>query len=206
MVKLIPNILTFIRLVLSMVFLVMVTYSPRVENSSQVLDIAFVIFVVAGITDIADGIVARRFNVTSKFGRMTDPLFDKVLVGGTFVCFALIGEPKLFELPARTLAVIHWVVAGIIISRVIYVTILRHVAEARGINFAATPSGKIKMFLQCFAIGTVVIKMGHVQTAEWGYWFTSIAYAVMLVVTIVSGFLATQREGWKEASQKGRYV
>ena len=49
-----------------------------------------------------------------------------------------------------------------------YVTILRQIAEAHGVNFAAVRSGKIKMFLQSFAIGTVLIKIAHVQTAEWG--------------------------------------
>jgi len=78
------------------------------------------------------------------------------------------------------------------------VTILRHVAEAKGINFAATFSGKIKMFLQSFAIGTVIIKMAHVQTATWGYWFTTITFAITLIVTVISGARATQRNSWKQ--------
>ena len=66
-------------------------------------------------------------------------------------------------------------------------------AEAHGVNFAATTSGKIKMFLQSFAIGTVVIKMAHVPEAQWGHWFTSATFIVMLVVTTVSGIRATKR-------------
>ncbi len=83
--------------------------------------------------------------------------------------------------------------AGILILREVYVTILRHIAEARGINFAATASGKVKMFLQSFAIGTVMIKTAHVQTATWGYWFTAVVFALMLTVTVVSGLTATRR-------------
>jgi len=49
------------------------------------------------------------------------------------------------------------------------------------------------MFIQSFAIGTVIIKAAHVQTALWGYWFTTITFALMLVVTVVSGLMATRR-------------
>ncbi len=199
MLRLIPNILTFGRLVLTIVFLVMILYSPHVANQAVFLDVAFVLFVVAGLTDIVDGVAARRFNVTSKFGRMVDPLADKVLVCGTFICFAIIGEPKLFGLGPVTLAAIQWSVAGILIAREAYVTTLRHIAEARGVNFAATISGKVKMFLQSFAIGTVIIKMAHAQTATWGYWFTTVTFVIMLVVTIISGLRATQRSCRKQA-------
>jgi CDP-diacylglycerol--glycerol-3-phosphate 3-phosphatidyltransferase len=198
LIKQIPNILTFGRLVLTIVFLVMILLSPRYYAEGEVpfpgfLDAAFILFVIAGLTDIADGIAARRLNVTSKFGRMVDPLADKILVCGAFVCFALIGQPKLFGLSSQAMTIIHWLIVVILIGREAYVTALRHIAEARGINFAATASGKIKMFLQTFAIGTVVIKMAHVQTAAWGNWFTTITLVIMLSVTIFSGFRATRR-------------
>jgi CDP-diacylglycerol--glycerol-3-phosphate 3-phosphatidyltransferase len=200
MLKLIPNILTFGRLVLTIVFLIMILYSPNVTGKAVFLDIAFVLFVIAGLTDIVDGIAARRLNVTSKFGRMVDPLADKVLVCGTFICFAIIGEPKLFGLGPVTLAVIQWSVVGILIARETYVTVLRHIAEARGISFAATISGKVKMFLQSFAIGTVIIKTAHVPTATWGYWFTTVTFVIMLAATVISGLRATQRSSWKQAA------
>ena len=198
----IPNILTFSRLILTLVFLVMILYTPPPDAESRTffLDIAFVVFVTAAITDMLDGPIARRLNVTSKFGRMMDPLVDKVLVCGTFICFAIIGEPKLFGLSQTPLAVIHWTIAAILILREAYVTVLRHIAESRGVNFAATMSGKIKMFVQSFAIGTVVIKMAHAQTATWGYWFTTMTFVIMLAVTIVSGIQATQRTSWKQAA------
>lgn len=199
MVRLIPNILTVGRLVLTVIFLIMILLAPRYYADGELpfpdfLDIAFILFLVAGLTDIADGIVARRLNVTSKFGRMVDPLADKILVCGAFLCFAIVGEPKLFNLGPVALAVIHWGTLGILAAREICVTILRHLAEARGINFAATKSGKIKMFLQSFAIGTVIVKMAHVQDATWGYWFTSVVFVTMLVMTIVSGIRSTQRK------------
>ena len=198
MLRFIPNILTFGRFVLTVIVLIMILYSPRFYSQGEVpfpgfLDIAFILFVIAGLTDMVDGAIARKLNVASKFGRMLDPLADKVLVCGAFICFAIIGEPKLFDFNPVVTAVMQWSVAGIIILREVYVTVLRHIAEARGINFAATVSGKIKMFLQSFAIGTVIIKAAHVHTAAWGYWFTTVTFLLMLVVTVISGLRATQR-------------
>ena len=166
-------------------------------GKSRFLDIAFVVFVVAGVTDLVDGHIARKLGVASKFGRMIDPLADKVLVCGAFICFAIIGEPRLFNLPEAALKIILWLVAAVIISREVFVTVLRHIAEARGIDFPATVSGKIKMFLQSFAIGTVLIKAAHVQSACWGYWFTTVVFALMLTVTVISGLMATHRTSWK---------
>lgn len=203
MLRHVPNILTLGRLVLTVIFLVMILYVGDVAavDQTRFLDVAFVIFVVAGITDIVDGHMARKLNVTSKFGRIVDPLADKVLVCGSFICFAIIGEPRLYDLGPAALKVLHWSTAGILILREAYVTILRHVAEARGVNFAATVSGKIKMFLQSFAIGTVVIKMAHVKAAPWGSWFTALVYAAMIIVTVISGIRATHRKSWKNAAR-----
>ena len=193
MIKYVPNMLTGGRLVLTAVFIVMILYSPGVQNKPTFLTVAFVLFVIAGLTDIIDGKIARKYNVTSKFGRMIDPLADKILVCGTFAAFAIIGEPKLFDLQARTLTVIHWSVFAVLTAREVYVTILRHRAEAKGINFAATFSGKIKMFLQSFAIGTVIIKTAHVPTATWGSCFTSTVFLITVVVTVISGIASTRR-------------
>jgi CDP-diacylglycerol--glycerol-3-phosphate 3-phosphatidyltransferase len=198
MLRQIPNILTGGRLVLSVVFLVMIFLEPKLPANIDMsfpgyLDIAFIIFVIAGLTDMFDGLVARKLNVASKFGRMVDPLADKILICGSFVIFALIGQPKLFEFTKAQNAAIQWGFAAVIIAREAFVTILRHYSEARGIKFPATFSGKIKMFVQAFAVGTVVIKMAHVQTALWGYWFTTITYSITILITIVSGFLSLRK-------------
>lgn len=203
MIKQIPNILTFSRLILTLIFLVMILYAPRYYAEGEIafpgfLDYAFILFIISGLTDIFDGMAARRLNVESKFGRMLDPLVDKILVCGAFICFAIIGEPKLFNLDKITLSIIHWLVAAVLIAREAYVTILRHMAEAKGINFAATMSGKFKMFTQSFAIGTVIIKMAHVQNAAWGNWFAAVTFIIMVVVTVYSGLRATQRKSWQE--------
>lgn len=201
MTKFIPNILTFGRLILTIIFLIMILYSPYAADRFCLLNTAFALFIIAGLTDIVDGAIARRLNITSKLGRMMDPLVDKVLVCGAFVCFAIIGEPKLFNLSDVALKIILWLVAGILILREAYVTILRHIAEARGVNFAAVASGKIKMFLQSVAIGIVIVKMTYVRTATWGHWFTAVTFVVMLIVTVISGLSATRHSSWKQAAR-----
>jgi CDP-diacylglycerol--glycerol-3-phosphate 3-phosphatidyltransferase len=195
MIKQLPNILTFGRAVLTIVFLGMVLYSPAVAAGSRplFLDIAFVIFVVAGLTDMVDGHIARKLNVASKFGRMLDPFVDKLLICGAFICFAVIDEPKLFDFSPWALDLIQWSVAGIITAREVFVTVLRHIAEARGVNFAATIAGKIKMLVQSFAIGTLTIRAANVQGATWGYWFTTITLLITLIVTVVSAYSAISR-------------
>lgn len=198
MIKQIPNILTGGRLVLAVIFLVMVLFEPRLPanrdmSSPSYLDLAFVIFVIAALTDFFDGLAARKLNVASKFGRMVDPIADKVLVCGSFIVFALIGQPTLFDFTKAQNTIVQWGFAGIIIAREALVTILRHYSEAKGIKFPATISGKLKMLVQTFAIGTVIVKMAHVQTALWGYWFTTITYIITVLITIVSGFLSIRK-------------
>ena len=197
MLKQVPNILTFGRLVLTILFLCMLLYIPQADDRIFTFDAAFAVFLIAALTDIIDGPIARKLNVASKLGRMLDPLADKILVCGAFICFALIREPSLFAISETYMNVIRWGIAVVLISREGYVTILRHAAEAKGIDFRAVASGKIKMFLQSLAVGTVLIKSAHVQTADWGHWFTAITFLIMLTVTIVSGFSATRRTAQK---------
>ncbi|MGA2070002.1 MAG: CDP-alcohol phosphatidyltransferase family protein [Sedimentisphaerales bacterium] len=199
MLKMVPNILTFGRLILTILFLGMLLYVPQAHDKIFTFDAAFAVFVIAGLTDIIDGPVARKLNVASKLGRMLDPLADKVLVCGAFICFAIIGQPSLFANLEPYMNVIRWAIAAILIGREGYVTILRHAAEAKGIDFRAVASGKIKMLLQSFAVGTVIIKAAHVPAATWGNWFTVATFLIMLTVTIVSGFSATRRTAQKPA-------
>lgn len=178
---------------LAVVFILMLLYSPYVPWRTLFLDMAFLVFLVAGLSDIADGIVARRFGATTKFGRVVDPLADKILVCGAFVCFAIIGQPRFFDLPGVLQFLIRWLVAAILVFREGYVTVLRHRAEARGINFSATAAGKVKMFTQSFAIGTVLIKAAHVPDARWGSWFVTVVYCIMLAATAISSLMAMAR-------------
>ena len=195
-IRFIPNALTIGRLVLTVVFLGMILYMPKDahEKSSNYLLLAFILFVVTGLTDIVDGKIARMFDVTSKFGRIVDPLADKFLVCGAFICFAIVGQPRLanFDIPVSLMQIFWWGTAAIIIIRELAVTIIRQIAESRGIDFRATLSGKLKMFFQSFSIGTVMVGWAYVSR-EWGDWFTIITFAIMLTTTVISGITAVLR-------------
>jgi CDP-diacylglycerol---glycerol-3-phosphate 3-phosphatidyltransferase len=199
MIKFVPNILTVARFVLALVILGMLLYVPTYQRHetaavvSRYIDWLFVLFLIACLTDAIDGKIARKYNVSSKFGRMLDPLVDKVLVCGGFIALAIIDQPRLFDFSARTLAIVQWGIAGIITLRELVMTIVRHIAESRGINFAATPAGKLKMFVQSFAIGTILIKMAHFSDAAWGNWFTLVVLIAAAVLTVVSAMPSMRR-------------
>ena len=192
----IPNALTIARLVMTVIFLVMIIMAGRMEEAkpANYLLVVFILFVVAGLTDIVDGYLARKFEVTSKLGRILDPLADKFLVCGAFVCFAIVGQPKLtvFDFSPAVIDALQWGAAILIIVRELTVTIMRHLAESRGVEFGAIVSGKIKMFLQSFGIGTVLIGWAYVSR-PWGDWITLITYLLMIAVTIYSGIESIKR-------------
>jgi CDP-diacylglycerol--glycerol-3-phosphate 3-phosphatidyltransferase len=186
-IKDIPNALTMGRLVLTLVFLGVILYAPEGKPAGHLLG-AFILFVVTGLTDIVDGYLARRFEVTSKFGRIVDPLADKFLVCGAFFCFAWVGQPKMAALGLNelTLDIIRWGTALFIFAREVIVQTIRYIAESRGVQFGAIWSGKLKMFLQSFGIGTVLIGWAYVER-PWGDWFTIITYSLMVAITVISG-------------------
>jgi CDP-diacylglycerol---glycerol-3-phosphate 3-phosphatidyltransferase len=199
MIKFVPNILTMARLVLALVILGIILYIPTYQTHESAaavscyIDWLFVLFIVACLTDAIDGKIARSYNVVSKFGRMLDPLVDKVLVCGGFISLAIIGEPKLFNFSPLTLIIIQWGIAGIITLRELVMTIVRHIAESRGINFAAVAAGKLKMFVQSFALGTILVKMAHFPDAAWGNWLTLILLIASAAITVVSAMPSVRR-------------
>ncbi len=198
--KHIPNALTVGRLVLTVILLGLLIYADRPKHGQAQLDRAtlllgaFILFIVTGLTDIVDGYLARKFEVTSKFGRTMDPLADKFLVCGAYFCFAWVGQPllKCFGFEELTLHIIQWGTAIIILAREVIVQTLRHIAENRGVQFGATWSGKLKMFLQSFGIGTVIFGWAFVER-PWGDWFTIITYALMVFATVLSGIQSLTR-------------
>jgi CDP-diacylglycerol--glycerol-3-phosphate 3-phosphatidyltransferase len=196
MVRYIPNILTVARLAMTAVVLALILYAPTTgrDKPANILMLSLVLFIIAGLTDIVDGYIARKYNATSKFGRTMDPLADKFLVCGAFICFAIVGQPHLanFNLPEWLLVTIRWGTAAILLLREVMVQTLRHIAESRGVQFGAVWSGKLKMFLQSFGIGTVLVGWAYVSR-PWGDWFTIIIYLLLAGFTIYSGINALKR-------------
>src|SRR6187431_1039618 len=148
----VPNALTASRLLLAAVFFAILSfYQHEGRGDPTMLNIAFLVYLVALITDFLDGYLARRWKVEGAFGRVVDPFVDKVLVLGSFVFFAgknfIIAEQEPVTVVKTISGIAPWMVV-IILSRELLVTILRGVAESGGANFGAAMSGKVKMVLQ----------------------------------------------------------
>jgi len=195
-----PNQLTVGRIALSGGFFVLLgAFEQGTRTGPWLLNAAFVLYIVAGITDVLDGWVARRFNLTSAFGRIVDPFVDKVLVVGAFAMLAgsnYVLEPAFsppFErnLPAwltgaMASAVQAWMVV-VIMGREFIVSAVRGYSESQGVKFPATPAGKIKMFVQSVAICTVLYQLANVRQPTWAV-VTKIAVVwLAVIVTVVSG-------------------
>jgi CDP-diacylglycerol--glycerol-3-phosphate 3-phosphatidyltransferase len=132
--------------------------------------VALAVFVVAALSDIADGVLARRTQKTSTLGALLDPIADKLLI-----CSALIG---LVELGS----VASWMVI-VIVSREIAITGFRAVASSRGIHISASSLGKIKMWCEAITISLLILGEenlgGFSPLASIGLW-------VVLAVVIFS--------------------
>lgn len=136
-----PNWLTFVRIALIPIFVVLL-----VEPTKSMIYAAVAIFVFAALTDSVDGFLARRYGAVSDFGKLLDPLADKILVTAALVMLVSLrsdatGEPW----------VPGWMVV-LVLAREIWVTGLRGIAASRGLIVPAASSGKWKSVLQMVAI------------------------------------------------------
>lgn len=116
---------------------------------------AFVVFVVAGLTDWLDGKIAREMGIISVFGQLMDALTDKVLTVGLFVLFLSIGILK------------DWMtfMVLLILSREFLITGLRLVAAAKNVVLPAEKAGKLKTVFQICAIGGLIL--GRSVEVDW---------------------------------------
>lgn len=117
--------------------------------------VALFLFIAVAATDWLDGYLARRFGHVTAFGRIADPFVDKILVLGVLVFLAALPSGKPF-VPA-------WVVVAVL-ARELLVTGLRGFVEAQGLAFPADRWGKLKLVVQCVAIGIVL----GLPAFEWG--------------------------------------
>lgn len=147
----IPNALSVARLVLAAIlFLILDLWNG---SRSGFLWIAIFLFVAAALTDTFDGILARRWKVISRFGRVVDPLADKVLILGSFIALA---GPSFSDGSVQLSGVAPWM-AIVLLARELLVTSLRGLAEGAGVDFSAMASGKAKMVLQSLAVPLILL-------------------------------------------------
>ncbi|MBA7511084.1 CDP-diacylglycerol--glycerol-3-phosphate 3-phosphatidyltransferase [subsurface metagenome] len=160
---------------------------------------ALLIFILAALTDMYDGIIARHREEVTNFGKFIDPLADKLIVSAAFISFVQL----------RELAIPAWMVI-LVISREFIITGLRSVAASRGTIISASLSGKFKTTSQMVVIITILLIL-IVNAVLKNYWHTTplelqaflgwkrvlgyildrAPYWLMLVVTIltvISGF------------------
>ncbi|HVB44273.1 MAG TPA: CDP-diacylglycerol--glycerol-3-phosphate 3-phosphatidyltransferase [Streptosporangiaceae bacterium] len=156
-----PNGLTLLRLALVPVFVVFL-----VTGGSGWRIAAFVVFVLASVTDLLDGELARRGGMITDFGKIADPIADKALTGSALFALSALGE-------------LSWWVTGVIMVREVGVTLLRFWVIRHGI-IPASRGGKVKTVLQMIAIGLYIlpIQLGWVRTA---------VMAAAVVVTVLTG-------------------
>ena len=158
----IPNLLTVFRILLVPV-LVVVLLAEVFESDWP----AAVVFAIASLTDIADGYLARKHGLVSNFGKLWDPLADKLLVTAALVSLVSLGELQ------------AWV-AMVIISREFAVTGLRQIAVEQGVVIAASQWGKLKTLSQVAMVLVLLIVEGT------PLWVDIIVY-VTVFLTVASG-------------------
>ena len=179
-----PNKLTVSRLILTAIFLLVMFVEFPFHITA-----ALVLFVAASLTDLFDGIIARRRNLMTDFGKLMDPLADKVLICSAFIAFI-----ELEWMPA-------WMVI-VIVARELAITGLRLLAASKNIVLAAERQGKNKTISQITAAVALLVTHSHADWGivgqlfafeiaghAWAWWVAEISKWVAVVLTALSGFL-----------------
>ena len=154
-----PNQLTIFRCILIVPFVILLL------NGFDLISLA--IFIIASLTDLADGKIARKYNLVTNFGKFMDPLADKLLV-----CSALIILIQLGRIPS-------WVVL-IIIAREFIITGFRTVASDKGVVIAASKWGKYKTTFQMIMVCLMLANFAFLQIV------TDIVMWIALALTVIS--------------------
>ena len=162
-----PNKLTVLR-VLLIPFFVFFMLVPVVDYSNY---IAVAIFIIASLTDLADGKIARKYNLVTNFGKFMDPLADKLLVCSAMICLVATGQ------------LAAWMVI-VIISREFIISGFRLIASDNNVVIAASYWGKFKTTFQMLMVIVIIFNI-NLQLGWLNILGTLLIY-VALVLTVVS--------------------
>jgi cardiolipin synthase len=181
----IPNTITVLRILLVPVFAVAFVLPGEAWRLT-----AFVVFVIAGLSDFFDGLAARKLNQPSDFGRMLDPIADKILVGVALMMLVAEGSVQQFTLPPNPglAALLKLVPALIILTREILVSGLREFLAGVRVSVPVSFLAKIKTTIQLIAIGAMIL--GPIVD-RWIPGSLALAYTalwVAAVLTVVTGY------------------
>lgn len=162
-----PNKLTMLRIMLVPIFVVFMSLDTELVWS---LYVALGIFVIASITDFLDGAISRKKGLVTKFGKIMDPLADKLLISCGFIMLTAIGQ-----IPG-------WITA-IIIFRDFFVNSLRMFGADKGKDLAAVLSGKIKTSFELISVILAILDKVLVKKCGFGAFINS-SYPTILPLVI----------------------
>ncbi len=190
-VKITPNQLTILRIILAFVSFYLLVNNSLISNIA-----AFIVFTAAALTDLWDGWLARTGGMVSNFGKILDPIADKILIVGVMFIFSYLGIYP------------FWVLIPIVV-RELLVTGLRLFLLSKSLVIAAEKSGKIKVVSQIISLFFSFLCLlnrdyAHVYLSDWPLWIDQLSvfanYFFLIIATwfsLVSGwdFL---RHNWRQ--------
>ena len=188
--KNLPNILTVSRIFLVLIFVLMSTlaepyyFANSPEQMYLLRWVAYILVILAGLTDLLDGYLARKFNIVSDFGALMDPLADKIFVTGTMLMAIEFNLMPAF-------------IAVLVLCREFMVTGLRTLAAKKQVVISADRWGKLKTALQMVMLAIAGFAwvmdggVAYLHDAKWygiRLWYIWLTYLWSIVlVTVLSG-------------------
>ncbi|CAH0126091.1 Putative CDP-diacylglycerol--glycerol-3-phosphate 3-phosphatidyl-transferase 2 [Microbacterium oxydans] len=184
-----PNAITIARIPLAVVFFVLLLIGgmygipePGIRWAAGIL------FIIAISTDWVDGYLARRYDIVSDFGKLWDPIADKLLTGSGFIGLAILGE-------------VPWWIVIIILVREWGITVHRLVVAKEHV-VAAAWMGKIKTAFQGVALGWALLPLHELIGLPVWTAITAVLMVVVLILTVASGidYIVAQARGSRQKS------
>ncbi len=173
-----PNKLTIFRVIMIpfFVFFMLTDYAGTASKW-----IALAIFIIASLTDLLDGKIARKYNLVTNFGKFMDPLADKLLVCAALICLVDMGK------------LASWMVI-VIISREFIISGFRLIASDNGVVIAASYWGKFKTTFQMVMICLMIADIQAIEIV------TTVVMWAALILTVVSliDYLVKNKDVMKE--------
>lgn len=164
-----PNKLTLLRIILVPIFIIFLLLRKDIPGA-EIFSLA--VFILAAITDSLDGYIARRQQIVTKFGKIIDPVADKLLISGALIAFVSLNEISIWA-------------AILIIGREFAVTGLRVIAAKDGVIISASIWGKIKTTVQIIAVIAVIADPVIIKLP---YHIPNILIWIAVAITLFSGY------------------
>lgn len=168
----VPNVLTTIRILLIPIFLWAIAGTGTWQDDAAARADrwwALVVFLLLMVTDQLDGHLARKYEVITDFGKLADPIADKLLMLAAFISLNLLGE-------------LWWTVTAVIVVRELGITLWRLVLARRGLVVPASKGGKLKTVLQTLAVALYIMPLAGAVA-----WIGHGVMALAVAVTVVTG-------------------